>query len=482
MGQGSDFGFCGGAYVAPSLYQNDSESINWFCEVDPTKADGERGKTALYPTPGLTAPLVTPAVAEVRALFTIPGGQTLLAIVGSGFYTITSSYVATLAGTLASSSGPLYITTNGISAYWCDGANRYTYTFSGGAFTIVASTDGAFTGGGRADISDNFIVYSRPGTQQWAATSPLSIVTPALSFSSKDGAPDNLVACFVNNRNVFLLGERTMEAWIDVGSFPFPFQRIPGTSQQHGCVSANSISRLGNSFAFLSADDRGQGLVLVMNGYSPVEISTHAVTNDIANVVISDAQAYTYQIEGHEFYVLTFPTADKTWVYDSSTQLWHKWRWSDSFNQYHRHRSNCAAVFQGKVLVGDWQNGNIYQLSNTTYTDNGAIIKRLRRCPHLTSDLHQVYYSKLQLQFQPGVGLSTGQGSNPQAMLRWSNDGGSTWSNEHWVSIGMIGKYLNRAVWRRLGVARDRVFEVIVTDPVKAVIISAALEALAGEN
>jgi hypothetical protein len=100
----------------------------------------------------------------------------------------------------------------------------------------------------------------------------------------------------------------------------------------------------------------------------------------------------------------------------------------------------------------------------------------------LVADFQRQYFDELQIQFQPGVGLSTGQGDNPQAMLKWSDDGGSTWSNEHWVTIGSIGRYANRAIWRRLGWARDRVFEVSISDPVKAVIVSANLKAYAGEN
>jgi hypothetical protein len=134
------------------------------------------------------------------------------------------------------------------------------------------------------------------------------------------------------------------------------------------------------------------------------------------------------------------------------------------------------------VLVGDYQNGAIYAIDNKTYTDNGQTIRRLRRAPHLVTDFNQQYFEMLQLQFQPGTGLSTGQGADPQAMLRWSNDGGSTWSNEHWRSIGQIGKYKNRVIWRRLGTARDRVFEVVFSDPVKAVIVSANLKANAGDN
>jgi hypothetical protein len=174
------------------------------------------------------------------------------------------------------------------------------------------------------------------------------------------------------------------------------------------------------------------------------------------------------------------------------------------------------------VLVGDYANGKIYELDKSNYTDDGVNVRRLRRAPHLVSDFQRQYFEELQIQFQPGVGFTGLSQTNntflsspyiiapnatltiqanqtiilgiqsainsqtsttlPQAMLRWSDDGGSTWSKEHWVTIGQTGKYQNRAIWRRLGTARDRVFEVVVSDPVKAVIISANLKASGGEN
>jgi hypothetical protein len=171
--------------------------------------------------------------------------------------------------------------------------------------------------------------------------------------------------------------------------------------------------------------------------------------------------------------------------------MWHKWLYCDNQNNYQRHRSNCSAFFQGSVLVGDWENGQIYRLDPDNYTDNGQNIRRVRRCPHLVTDFQRQYFEELQIQFQPGVGLQGIEtfplgdndiGINPQAMLRWSNDGGSTWSNEHWSGIGKVGKYQNRIIWRRLGWARDRIYEVVVTDPVKTVIVSANLKASVGEN
>ena len=366
-------------------------------------------------------------------------------------------------------------------------ASRTMYALN---FSVIPTTDGAFSGATVVDVVDNYFVYNDPNTQEWAASNILSPITYSLSYASKFTGPDNLVSLICDHGQVYLLGENTSEVWADVGTFPFPFQRIPGSSSQQGIVAPFSISRLGNSFAYLSKNNRGQAEIVQMNGYFPTRISTHAVENTLVDQYIADAVAYTYQLEGHEVYVISFPTIDLTWAYDIATGMWHKWLWVDNNNVYHRHRTQVSALFQGKVLAGDWQNGQIYQIDLNNYTDNGDTIRRLRRAPHLVSDLQRQYFEELQIQFQPGVGLTgvtvplNGEvvGANPQAMLRWSNDGGSTWSNEHWSSIGLIGKYKNRIIWRRLGWSRDRVFEVTVTDPIKAVIVSANLKASVGEN
>jgi hypothetical protein len=352
-------------------------------------------------------------------------------------------------------------------------------------WSVLPATDGAFTGGGTVDITDNYFVYNKPESQLFAASDLLSPITDPLSFGSKDGSPDDLVAIIVDRREVYLLGEMSSEVWIDSGGVPFPFTRIPGTSTQQGIAARWSCARMGNSFAYVSRNNRGEATIVRMNGYFPERISTHAVENTLVGQNVSDALAWTYQLEGHEVYVVTFPSVGEnglTWAYDNTTGAWHKWLYTNNMNEYERHRGNCCAFFNQKVMVGDYENGKLYWLRQDYYTDDGQLVRRLRRAPHLTSDLQRQYFHELQIQFQPGVGLSTGQGEDPQAMLRWSSDGGSTWSNEYWTTIGKQGRYTNRAIWRRLGWARDRVFEVVVTDPIKAVIVSANLKAEAGDN
>jgi Phage stabilisation protein len=661
----ADFGFVGPSYPATSIYQDSSECINFLPEIDPLKQPGDRGVVALYPTPGLTIKAILPNQQEVRGMRTLSGGQKMLVVCGPYVYVMDSTLNPTLIGLLATSSGRVTISDNGINAYIVDGTNRYTwrintvtsavftgstsgttltvssiksgtiavgqhffavgalqetvitalgtgtggvgtytlglsqnisssqmYTSSPGAiitasmsgttmtvtavssgtlyvgqtiqgagittqtiitalgtgsgstgtytinnsqtvasetmyalnWTVLPSTDGAFTGGETCDIVDNYFVYNRPASQQWGASGVLSPISGSTSFSSKDGSPDNLVALIVDHREVYLMGEASSEVWTDVGAVPFPFQRIPGTSTQHGVAARFSLARLGDSFAYVSRNNRGQAQIMQMKGYVPSRISNHAVENSITNQYVDDAIAWTYQLEGHEVYVVSFPTLNLTWAYDIASGMWHKWLYTDNTGTYSRHRGNCCAVFQGMVLVGDYANGSIYELDKQNYTDNGQNIRRLRRAPHLVTDLQRQYFDELQIQFQPGVGTtgtSVSTDTNiylgspyvigasatltiaptltyvigvanpitsltdtnyPQAMLRWSNDGGSTWSREYWVTIGQEGKYKNRAIWRRLGMARDRVFEVSITDPVNAVIVSANLKATQGEN
>jgi Phage stabilisation protein. len=486
-----DFYFVGraGSYTAQSPYQDDQECINWYPEIDPAKNPGDpmlnispmRGVVALYPTPGMSFAAQLTA-GEVRALHVLPGRTEMLAISANVLWLVSLNFTLINLGTISTNTGQISITDNGLEAMIFDGANRYSYDIASKTLSAPL-TDGPWTGGVQGEAVDNYIVYAQGGSQQWAATSLLSSATPALSFASKFGNSDNLVSLIVDHRQVYLLGETTSEVWIDVGAFPFPFAIIPGSNIQHGCAAIRSISRLGNSFALVTQDTRGQGIVCTLNGYQMDRISTHAVETTLVGQVISDAVAYTYQMNGHEFYVLTFPSINLTWVYDSASGAWHKWlTWNPLTSSFDRHRSNCCANFGGQIIVGDYLNGMLYSLSNSIYTENGALIRRLRRCLHLTADLQRQFFNEFQIQFQPGVGLANGQGSSPQAMLRWSDDGGSTWSNEHWCSIGVMGNYKNRAIWRRLGEARDRLFEIVVTDPVNAVIVSANLKMQAGAN
>lgn len=479
----SEFAFVGAAYEAASPTQDDQLLVNWYCEIDSAKQAGERGVIALYPTPGLLS-RVQLVVGEVRGFHVLPGGQTMIAVAGDTVYSITLAYVATVIGYVKSIAGTVYMQDNGVAVMITDGTlQRYSYIWSTGVFAIL--NDGAFDGANVCDEVDNFFIYNNPRTNQWGCSDAGDVASGALNVASVIGASGNLVTLIADHRQVLLMTSNYSERWVDVGTQPFPFAIVPGSSMQHGCAAQNSIARLGEGVAFLAQDTRGQCTVIVWGAAitTPQRISTFAIENAIQSyAVTSDAIGYTYTQAGHEFYMLTFPTEDVTWCYDLSTQLWHRRAWRDSYGVLHRHRSNCCAVFGDDIIVGDFENGLVYALSQSTYTDNGDPLPCIRRCRHLTSDLKRQFNHDLQIQFQPGIGLTAGQGSDPECILRWSNNGGFTFGNDHILKMGKAGEYRRRAIKRRLGQARDRVYEIEVTDPVYRVVVSANLNASVGAS
>jgi hypothetical protein len=348
--------------------------------------------------------------------------------------------------------------------------------------------DPGFLPADRVAFIEGWLIFNYTGTRTFFTSGPVAytLAFPASFYSLKDSSSDNLVTLFENSRELWLIGERTSEVWFNQGGANFAFSRLPGIGPQIGCSAKHSITRVGSNIAWLGQNEQGQNIVVMNDEYSWQKVSTHAIDHAIASYpVVSDAIGYSYEEDGHIFYMLIFPTADVTWCLDYTvwTQTegklgWHQRLFFDTtFGLYHRHRSNCFANFADVRMVGDYQTGQIHQLSRSVYTDAGYVLRCQRRTPHVWSreDRKRVFQSAIQVEFAPGVGLQTGQGVNPQAMLRWSNDGGKNWGNEHWTTIGAAGATLNRAIWRRLGRARDRIYELNFSDPVQRDIIGATL-------
>jgi hypothetical protein len=469
----------GASYVARSINAADNRLVNLFPEIVP---DG--GKTAAFfnRAPGLKFQQ-TIGTGPIRALWAHQtNGSDFYVVSGTEFYKVTGLTATPTKLGDVTGTGPVSIADNGTQMFLACNPDGFIYNEVTNVFAQI--TDPDFTGAVTVAYLDGYFVYNEPDSQKVWVTELLdgTSVDP-LDFASAEGSPDGLVAINVDHREAWLFGTDSVEVWYNAGLADFPLTRIQGAFNEIGCVAAFSVAKLDNALFWLGTDARGQGIVYRANGYAGIRISTHAIEYAIAQYGnISDAVAYTYQQEGHAFYVLTFPSGDATWVYDVSTQAWHERAgWNTALGEFTRHRSNCQCNFGGNTVVGDYENGNIYTLDLNVYADNGGIQKWLRSwraLPTGTNTLRRTAQHSLQLDCESGTGLNTGQGSDPELMLRWSDDGGHTWSNEHLSKMGKIGEYYRRVFWRRLGMTmklRDRVYEVSQTDPVKAVIVGAEL-------
>jgi hypothetical protein len=480
-------GFIGPSYTLQSRNVDCQRCIGLYPEVDEL-GTGKAGEVAaLNSTPGLGT-LVTIGAGPIRAEYTASNG-TLYAVSGNQLCSVSNSWSYTVLGTLNTSVGPVSIADNGLVVCVVDGSFGYFWNLSTSTFTQI--TDPNFFPASQTCYFDDYFVFNMPGTGQLYASSPAQTDTvpfpspPMIADIQSGSTADPLLAMSNSHENFWLFGSTHAEVWYDAGNAPplIPFAPISGAISEIGTGAAFSVARMNNTVFWLGADDKGQGIVYMANGYVPQRISTHAIEYALKQYsTLADATAYCYQENGHSFYVLNFTAGNATWVYDMITGFWHE-RAFTSLGQINRHRGQVHAFAYGVHVVGDYQNGNLYQMSSTINSDFGNPITRRRSAPHIVKGMDRIYYNSFQLDLETGVGLDgIGQGTNPQVVLRWSDDGGYTWSNEKWVGFGKIGQRKARALWRRLGQSRDRVFEVTITDPVIVTLIGAEVDLAPGGN
>lgn len=456
--------------MARSIIANAQRCVNLFPEANPP--DSESPVTH-YPTPGLTVVSTPPFSLPCRCLYTSSNGL-LFSVVGSNVYNVVGT-VYTLLGTLNTFSGPVSMIDNGITIMIVDGSQvGYTIQLVGLAYAPIM--DPAFYGANKVDFVDGYFILNQPATQEFYISLDLSTSFDPLDIAGKNTYSDNLVTLAVMHREIWLLGEVTSEVWYNTGASDFTFARMPGVFIEHGCAAKYSVAKIGLALFWLSKDLQGQCVVMKGENYQAERISTHALEQEFSTYsTISDAIGYSYMQEGHQFYMLTFPTANTTWCLDLATGMWHQRAFMEIDGSLSRHRSNCHTFYKGQNLVGDWQTGVIYALDPTNYTDNGKPIDRIRSFPHMAQQGKRIMHRQLIADMEVGNGLPLDAGE-PEIRLRWSDDRGASWGNYVSQSLGKVGAFKTSIQWQRLGYARDRVYELSWSVPVKTALNGAFLD------
>lgn len=480
----------GGSYSPRSIIANSQRCINLYPEKNP---QGAPVPITHYQRPGLR-PVLGTGLAPVRGLYQPSNGVGGFAVSGNGVYYISPSWQLSNIGQIGTNnSNPVSFIDNGANVMLVDGSPvGYTMNMNGTGFAQLNDQTGLFQGADRVDYIDTFVISNQAGggTNEWISTLSNSLTYDATYFAFKTAYPDPLQTIIVNHHNILLIGLLKSEIWFNAGLSTFPFMMIQGAYYEHGTAAKYSVASNDISVFFLGNDLQGEGVVYRIGGgdqYMARRVSNHAVEYAIAQmnatVGTTDAIGYCYQLDGHYYYVLTFPAGDQTWVYDDSigdpAAAWHQECWTDpETGDLHRYRGMCHAMINGWHTVGDWENGTLYVMDENVYTDtvNGVVCSNtyIRTFPHIgtgevemgqwgkrpvVADGRRVEFHNFMLDIECGNAPIIA-GEVPQIILRYSDDRGKTFSGDVLQTGGAPGEYLTWPTWRGLGIARDRVFEV----------------------
>lgn len=470
------FGFVGPTYQGVSSIIDDELAMNCYVEIQ--ESPGAATQKALLTTPGRKK-MVTLPESQVPDGFTV-NGRTFFA--GSNLYELNSLNQVTNRGSLgAAPVSPTILTANETQLVILNNGNLYVFTL---ATNILTAVNMAQFNGPVAQIRmiDGYIIATIQNSHTFQQSDLEDGTTwNGLNISTISYFPDNIVSMSVIYRELWFQSNKRMIGYYNAGAgFPV-FIPVQGAQVEHGAAATFGAVIAGDTLLWLDADEDGALICRRLDGYQATRVSTHATELAWQQYAkTSDVVAWCYQENGHYFAIWYFPSANATWAYDvteslsAEVHLWHqRGYWETASGTYIADRAMCHTLNFGIHMVGDWASGNIYQLSSTFHTDDGNPIRGLRRSPTLIEGNKWIYFDELEFIMETGLGpqppLTDGNGNPrpPQIMLRWSNDGGKTWSNTYFLSVGLAGEYGIRVIKRMLGRARKRLWEVSWTDPVK---------------
>lgn len=467
-------GFCGGYGKAQSSVANPEDLVNWYIE----RTQGSDGvKTCLYPTPGVTKISDAASGAGRAHIFQ---NRREFAVIGDSFVEISQAGIQTVLGTVAVDSNPAVIVGNGDAGNQLlitSGGNAYVYDLVALTFNQIAFFNGiAF----QCAYLDGFglILDVTTSTVYISALLDLSTWDPT-DFIQNSATTDNWVAMYVANRLIYLFGRMTTQVWYNTGESPIPFSLHPSGVMEWGIGAQFSPAVVGGQLYWIGQNKNGAIPVVRTGGYSGEVVSQYAVNVAFDSYpTVADAIGDSYEDLGHGFYLLTFPTAEKSWHYDPVMNSWaRRGYWDSASRDWKATRQffNAYAFSQHRVL--DPNGSGVYVQTSDVSTDiDGAAIRRVRIAPVLSDENKLVRYPQLELDMECGLGTLSGQGSDPVVMAQFSRDGGKTYGPETFRSAGKRGEYGTRVQWNRCGSARRFVVKIIVSDPVPYRILGAYLK------
>lgn len=485
-------GMVADTYQARSYSVSPARVVNWYPEIVESQPNSKT-RIAYYPTPGLALLADCSAIGEGRGGFALDGRQ--WAVVGSSLVEFHADGAFEEYPGLANDGAPAFIVANAKTpsqlliasadhGYIFDLATNVLTEITGGV-GADGVTPGSFDGCRMPEFLDTYLIALTPDSRTIALSQPNEGLNwDGLDVSANLGSADKVKAIITDHEYLYQFGSKRTAIYTNSGNADFPLVPVPGAFVETGIRAIASLKRIGNTIVYYGENESGRGSVYLLDGFIPQRVSTHATEFAWCKYARDDdAVAFIQERDGHTFYRITFPTGNQTWVYDLATKMWHERAAWDAANGVFTAQTQRYGVYSNGVYYVVGIDGIIYKEQNQTYTENGALIRRLRVPPVLANGNKLMFVSRLEIVIQPGIGLDgdpAAQGANPLMMLRYSGDGGRTWSSEMTARAGAIGDSEAQVVYDQLGSGRAWVPEISVTDPVNWVIVSAQVEAQSG--
>ncbi len=456
------------------------------CYLEP-QYDQDKTKMAVFGSPGLTKVLDEGAL-PYRGGVTV--GDLLYLARGNIFEEVNNAFAATdrnAASRLTTNNGRISFATNETTVVFVDGTNGYTFDTGTLAFAQIGSA--MFASPKTCTYQDGYYLASFDETganKKRCQISADGTTWNALDFRAIDTTPGALIRTYSYQGEVHQFADKGIEFWAYTGDPTFPFQPVRGATIKVGLAARFSLAEGDQSLFFLGRNAAGKGEVEAFElvGHQARSITTPDMANIFNDYATKgDATGYSIVIDGHTFYRLSFPTAGKTWEYDAyASGLLQVPVWEELQSNAGRHLSDLQFTLVDRAYVSDYGAGILYRVDKDVYTDNGMAIAFELDTRHFFKDYDRVTVDELVADFEGGVGIAVGQGSDPVVMISISRDGGRTWGAELQVALGALGEYLTRVSTRRLGTARDFVFKLRITDPVKRCLTGLGLRATPAVN
>lgn len=460
-----DIPFVGPTYNGRSTKINGQRTVNMYPK---SEKPGSKTAIALYGTPGLkrfgvsgSGPTRSNGVKFRNDIYFVSGANLI---------SISENSIFSEIGSILAEGSRCEIAAGRTHIMVVDG--EFGYIFDGTNFAQIMDPDFPSRPSHVTYLKSRFIVNRGMTDEFYISADEDPASWEALDFASAENNPDNILAHAATESDLYLIGDSTCQVFYDSGAADFPFAPYPNGTIEVGIVAPHSLAQFSGGLVWLAGNDEGDAFVVHAQGLVTNPISTAEIDWQISQFSTrEDAIGAIYRQAGRTFYVLTFPIADKTFCFDL-TPDGRDWHERKSFN-LGRWRVAGIGFLGNRVICGDYDDARFFELDFNTYSEDGAYLERIRVAPVIHKTRKVMTFWEVIVELKTGTGLTLGQGSDPQIMLSYSDDGGETWSSELWETIGKIGEQFKRVKWEQLGDSEERIFMVKVTDPVEVEILGA---------